>query len=472
MNPRPPNFIIEEGPERGREITIPPDGARMGRATENDVVISDASMSRFQCRLYFRDGFLHVMDLGSTNETLVNDIPVSDQVLRHGDHLLIGESMLRVVNDGLGDVQPAILEEAPAPIVPMVRFNPDPEPEEEAPAPIILPDATRSSKPVTLDEAAPVDLGLGKRDVQPDAGEKGERSFSVVRLLVTAGTTLLVIFVGFILLLQQNPPPPAAPPVDNSLRFDYEKVQAGNGNIFRYFLSLKPDGTLVANIHDLTQQRNINREEKLDAKSLQQLRDQLLDQRDVFFGLRDDYSGVAGASHESYSLTVIFGKDAKQVRVQDQLEPDAFRDVREKIEGFASNFLGLSTLYMAPEVLRERADDAWEVAQKLYAERDVKNGNLWEATQRLKEAAWMLETIEPKPDYYRQALQLREAWMEELLTRVRNLDFEAVREYQVGNREKAAELYRRIMATLPDRSHTYYTQAYNNLVRLEQELSR
>nr|MDA3875241.1 FHA domain-containing protein [Kiritimatiellia bacterium] len=92
MDTPPPHLLIEEGPEKGRELVIPEKGARLGRALENDITISDAAMSRFQCRMYFRDDFLHIMDLGSTNETLVNNEPVSDRALRYGDEILIGES--------------------------------------------------------------------------------------------------------------------------------------------------------------------------------------------------------------------------------------------------------------------------------------------------------------------------------------------------------------------------------------------
>ena len=63
------HLIVEEGPERGREISIPEAGARVGRARENDIVLDDASLSRFQCRFYFKEDRLYVMDLGSTNCT-------------------------------------------------------------------------------------------------------------------------------------------------------------------------------------------------------------------------------------------------------------------------------------------------------------------------------------------------------------------------------------------------------------------
>ena len=74
---------IESGPERGRQIIVPPTGVRMGRDSTNDIVIRDPSISRFQCRVYHGiHGEMRVADLGSTNTTEVNGAPIQDVVLR------------------------------------------------------------------------------------------------------------------------------------------------------------------------------------------------------------------------------------------------------------------------------------------------------------------------------------------------------------------------------------------------------
>jgi pSer/pThr/pTyr-binding forkhead associated (FHA) protein len=64
---------VEAGPDTGRRITVPPAGGRIGRSSQNDIELTDPSVSRFQCRVFFKpDGLLWVADLGSTNETLLN----------------------------------------------------------------------------------------------------------------------------------------------------------------------------------------------------------------------------------------------------------------------------------------------------------------------------------------------------------------------------------------------------------------
>ena len=100
----------------------------------------------------------------------------------------------------------------------------------------------------------------------------------------------------------------------------------------------------------------------------------------------------------------------------------------------------------------------------------MKNDNLWQASQKLKDVAFLLETIEPKPGYYEDAVLLRQQWNRQLDDRIRDLEFEAIRAVQVGETRRAAELNRRILATRPDRNHNEYKQAYKRLLQLEQEI--
>lgn len=462
MDKNHPHLLIEEGPEKGREISIPAKGARIGRAEENDIRIADAAMSRFQCRMYFRDEFLYIMDLGSTNETLVNNKPVSDSALRFGDEILIGESLIKVINDGLHE-KPA----APAAI-------PEPVSEPE-PAPIIFnlgeqePAATDTpASPPVVD----VDLGLGRREELEEARNKGPQSSGLTLLVVTLVTMLLVFGAGFLILLKTTPPPVETAQENKSLQIAYEKVIAGDGNIFRYALTLGADGDINAEVHDLRQQRNIVRKEKVDPERLSGLRNQLIGNKDSLMALQDEYEGLPVGGHESYNLTVIFGNDAKTIRVANQLEPDVFKQVREQVEAFANNELGLINIAIPPEELRRRAAESWENAQSLYAARDVKNGNLWEATQKLKDVVFLLETIEPKPPYYQEAVTLREQWRRILLEKVQNLEFEAIRAHTMGDPARSMELNRRILATFPEKSHTEYKEAYNRLTQVEQEMNR
>lgn len=491
MTPSTPNFILLEGPEKGREIVIPEEGARIGRATENDINIADAAMSRFQCRMYYRDGFLHIMDLGSTNETLVNQKPVSDQILRYGDEVLIGESVLKVLNDGLGGTRghreepdapatPPRDEPEPAPII----FNMDGDDDEEEPgdpkeAPPPPPAEKNQKATPDPDPASPpasglmdVDLGFGRREESDEQKEASDKHSILPLILVALVTTLVVISVGIIVIISTEPEETVSRETPDELQIDYERVIAEDGNIFRYALRLTPDGTLSAEIHDIREQREIAREEQINANTLKEFKNQLENQKDAFLQLDDTYQRRADDRLNSDDLTLVFGREAKRVRAVNHPRPDAFTSMRELIEGFARTQLGLSTLNKPPAELRAEAEDAWQNARDFYAKREVKNENLYQAIQKLREVKFLLQDIEPKPDYYDRALELEQDWNRTLKDLVNDMVFEANRSMKIGRTREAADYLRRILETFPEKSSSVYTQAYNNLVRLEQEMNR
>lgn len=101
---RPVHLIIENGPQKGRHIGVPPGGVELGRVPVDDgVVINDPTVSRSQCRLYFKPGNeLWIEDLGAANQTLVNHTPITMRRLNLKDHIQIGSTDLMVVDDGSG----------------------------------------------------------------------------------------------------------------------------------------------------------------------------------------------------------------------------------------------------------------------------------------------------------------------------------------------------------------------------------
>jgi len=72
------------------------DGLTLGRASDNDIVLRDFSVSRHHARLEERDGELHVVDLDSTNGVKINDEFVRSGAIAAGDLLAIGSFRLEV----------------------------------------------------------------------------------------------------------------------------------------------------------------------------------------------------------------------------------------------------------------------------------------------------------------------------------------------------------------------------------------
>ena len=69
-------------------------GFLLGRVAGCDLVIDDTKASRKHARLVVDNGVVEIEDLGSSNGTLLNEKPVTRRVLRDGDRLQIGKSVM------------------------------------------------------------------------------------------------------------------------------------------------------------------------------------------------------------------------------------------------------------------------------------------------------------------------------------------------------------------------------------------
>lgn len=85
---------VIEGQERGRvyEDLVPP--ITMGREEDNAIRINDERVSRFHAKIQVDADRVILTDLESTNGTRVNGHPVAMRVLRPGDQIAIGRSVL------------------------------------------------------------------------------------------------------------------------------------------------------------------------------------------------------------------------------------------------------------------------------------------------------------------------------------------------------------------------------------------
>ena len=78
----------------GRIASLNKPEVTIGRLPECDVVVDDPWASRQHARIRRTDGGFVLVDLGSTNGTLVNDEPIQEHVLENGDRITIGETVL------------------------------------------------------------------------------------------------------------------------------------------------------------------------------------------------------------------------------------------------------------------------------------------------------------------------------------------------------------------------------------------
>jgi hypothetical protein len=85
--------LLERG-KTGRAFPLAKDRVSIGRLDESDIALSDPGVSRKHAEVHRRDGEYVVVDLGSTNGTMVNEAVISERTLRPGDRITIGRSVL------------------------------------------------------------------------------------------------------------------------------------------------------------------------------------------------------------------------------------------------------------------------------------------------------------------------------------------------------------------------------------------
>lgn len=426
------HMVIVKGPDQGKQFTIPSAGGRVGRSSKNDIVLNDPSLSRHHCRLFFKlsDG-LWITDLGSANQTIVNNAPIQEVRLHIHDTIAIGETELRILDD---------------------------RPVEQM--------AEGSTAPAT---AAVVDLGF----VKPGPETSARKTSPLTLWVAGIGLTIVALagIVHFMSRPSAAPKPPKSPneparlPIDSMVEIDYEKIQANTQNIFRYRLTLAPNRTLAVQIDDIQNKRHVRKEVTVDEPYIRLLAKTIQDSG--FFALEPEYRGVQPSVLESWDITVTLGRQTYRSQVVNRNEPDIFRTVREKLEENGKNQLGLAAIEFSAERLLKMAQDAFQQGRKLYDEREVKYENITGAIKSFREAEWYLETVEPKPDFYAQLVGLISTCNTELKGRFEDLNFRAQRAKRLRDWSDAAQSLRIICDMIPDRSDPRNIQARKELLDVE-----
>lgn len=79
-----------------RDTKIYKETVNIGRAQDNDIVISNQTVSRNQCLIIKKGEKFYICDVSSTNKTLLNGLPVNNTCeIKYGDIVEIGEVMFR-----------------------------------------------------------------------------------------------------------------------------------------------------------------------------------------------------------------------------------------------------------------------------------------------------------------------------------------------------------------------------------------
>ena len=421
-----PELMIMNGALNGRRFAVKEGGLRLGRSSSNDIHIPDEELSRNHCLFEpVGEAGIRVTDLASANGTLVNGVALGNdpQELKLGDLVEVGKTVLSVVGD-----QP-------------------------------------------LPGAGGVDLGLGEAESAAPVRRRSP--------LANVLWGVLVVIAGVAIYLMLATPQEAEEPKSVAIveevpvvrEVSYEKVEANAGGIFRYAMTVSSDGMIRVSLDDTKENRHPTIPAKqLGEAALKELNEilplgALKDLDREYVGLEPDVPALT-----SWRLKVVYTTDARSVRVVNTQEPEAFRSIREKLEAFSKNELGIHAIQYSREKLVSMAEEAVAVGRTKWEDREVQHGNLFGAVSAFKEAIFYLQTVDPKPACIQDARRGLEDAQRELDRRYADQRFLADRAINLGQWETAQRELSVLLELIPDRGDDRNREASAKLMDVEKRM--
>jgi pSer/pThr/pTyr-binding forkhead associated (FHA) protein len=438
-------LIFEQGLRADTQFPIVAEKTTLGRSSQCDIAIADPALSRIHCSFELKGVELWLKDHQSANGTLVNHQTITEQRINPGDTIMAGDSVIRVTLPASTPITPS---------EPVVSELP----------------------PVTLSSDVVIDLGFDT----PDTATPTLHQKNIIRPILW-GVTAVLIFVTclwFIFTLDTGKTATKKTTTvdeqDNALLVYYEKVDASPSNIFRYELSLTANGMLAVKIDDLAGgNRHIHKEKEVDPDILQALARDVMESG--FFALDKEYTGLPSTPNglNEHYMVIAIGKKVHSSHLINRLdEPEAFKAIREKLETFSKNELGIWAIQFSTEKLIELAQNALDVAKKQYAERGVKLGNRYDAIRNYQEAIFYLDTVNPKPDFYEQIQEELEIAKADLKQQLQEQNFRADRAINLADWPTAARELKIICELIPDRTDEVHKTAARKLLDVETRIKK
>jgi pSer/pThr/pTyr-binding forkhead associated (FHA) protein len=179
-------LVIQNQGMTGRACELQTDRTTIGRVEDNTFQIADPSVSSHHCEVHLRGSEILIRDLNSTNGSFINNDKITEQVLKPGQVLRLGQVELKLEAEGAAA--------AASPSSP-------------------LPSGAPAKKQVDATMLMPRGVSLGdlEKGGTPPGFDKNtsfsKKSNKVNKYFIIIGIVVAVVIIGLLVyaLLQVNP---------------------------------------------------------------------------------------------------------------------------------------------------------------------------------------------------------------------------------------------------------------------------
>jgi len=463
-------IMFLNGAMTGQTMELSPAGTTIGRESDNAIQLPMGGVSRYHAKIeYDGEGKWVIRDLGSTNGTLVDDVPVAGSTgLVNGAVISIGDQLLRCIDgEAAAGETPPLLHPTPLtqpqdnPVPPQTGgqqpaffFRPrnmaqSPSPignapsqgaaQQQAPGPAVSPSA-----PTIVAVSTDVPKLFVKKENGPKKQDRRKRLLGNVLFALGLILVLVIAFVIFVKLNEETQKPAVSQSnetgqIMNPFFLYYEKYSLSGTEVFRFTLLLemreieqedeadgkpgKKQGYFMEVTLDEPQQdpeKNRKYSESFKEPIPETLIEKLKKQIDEsgFMSLQQEkLAGGSSGSSEHKRIAVGFGKKFCDVTVSGDVS-ETFGLVEDIIKTTILEEYGLGEINEEAKNILKKANDFLLRGDEAFVAVELDHSRLGEAIANYRYALYLYRQFDPKPEGWAMAnegLKKAEGMLESIL---------------------------------------------------------
>jgi len=332
-----------------------------------------------------------------------------------------------------------------------------------------IPVDKNAAAPATDQQSgAEVKFDFFKSGSSSGGDEKKSNRFLMNALFYVGVLFLAVVLIFFFLSSQKtntvNTQPIAVQKALPPFLLVYEKQVTSKDNIFHYSMVVE-DKKIAITLDDLKYQRHVSEPQELNSDQLESLKHAIRSSN--FLELNPVEQGTAPADEDdTRKITICIDGQFNEVVVKNNFAPNSFIEAERVVEELSATELGVRSVTLTPEEMKEEAREAFDMAQDKFDNYEAHPMNLTLAIKRYQLTMDNLKSFTSKPEYWELARKNKLKAEKILDDKVNALFFN-------GNKSKKLSLYDEARAAMLkilemlDATDPRYERARKGVIKLD-----